>query len=103
MIDWFIIILLIEFFVAAFFSFILRGAINVRKAYVYLDEGLGFLFIIIVSIFVWKFGTFQFINELFAFLLSIVFLAILLIVFVFVVGIETGNFLERIILRRKRK
>lgn len=96
MISWLVYLLIIEFLIAGTFSFILRGAMNVRKAYVYLDEGLGFLFIILVLVFIWKFGTFQFLNELFAFLLSIAFLAILFIAFIFVIGIEFGNFLEKV-------
>ncbi len=98
-----IIFLVLEFVLATSVSFWLRGSMNVRKFWVYLDEAIGFIFIFGLIFLISKFGSFDFINALIEFVWASILIIILFVVFIFVVGIEFGNFLESVFRNPKRK
>ena len=102
MIKEIIIFLVCEFILATTIAFIIRGSLNVRRFWIYFDEALGFIFIFGVLAFLWKFSTFSFIDQLFEFVFAFFLLSIALIVFIFVIGIELGNFLESIFRKKRR-
>lgn len=89
------------FLLSVIISFLLRGSLNVRKFWVYFDEFLGFVFIIVMIIYFWKFATFDFINQLFEIALWFLLLLLALFVFTIVIGIEIGNFLEKLLRKRR--
>lgn len=92
----------IIFLLSIISSFILKGALNVRKFWVYFDEFLGFVFIfglIYLFAFFIKHPTFNFIIELAQLALGLVLLILASVIFIIVVGIEIGNFLEKVILK----
>ncbi|MBI2043596.1 hypothetical protein HYT25_04365 [Candidatus Pacearchaeota archaeon] len=97
-----LIFLVAIFLLSTIFSFILKGALNVHKFWIYFDEFLGFIFIfgIIYSFaFFIKHPTFSFIIELTQLAWGLILLTLAFVVFIIVIGIEIGNFLEKIILK----
>lgn len=97
MIKEIIIFFVLEFLLAIAVSFILRGSLNVKKMWVYFDEAIGFAFIIGLFVLLWNFGSFEFVNVLIEFAWASLLFAIVLVVFTMVIGIEIGNWLEKLI------
>jgi len=95
--------LLAEFLFFVIISFILKGSTDIKRFWEYFSEGICFAIIITTFFFLWNFSTFQWLDNLFIAAIELGFLTLAFIVFIAVIGIELGNLLEKIFIKRQRK
>lgn len=95
------IILLIEFLIATLLAYFIKGRFNTGRFWLYFSDLISVIFYFVMILWLIKFSTFPILDEIFELALSFFLVSFSLIILVFILGVELGNFLESIFKTKK--